>query len=100
MTIKGKGLQEGDALFVLVCRDRQVDDIITVHTTRASADESLDAFLDTYDGKYNFAEDPHSTIDSVVAKNQINKWVRHVLDAHADDGPSATIFETKLRGAT
>lgn len=96
--MKGKGLQEGDVLFVVVCEDRHISDVIGVYATRASADEAVDAFLLAYSGdRYDFQEDEETVAHS---KRMIgNEWVRYVCDPDSDDGPKARIELTKLRGA-
>lgn len=89
----------GDVLFLVVCCDRHIDDVITVHATRASADQAIDAFLDTYGDEYEFEEDPDLIARARIVHGDDDRhgWIRCVRADH-DDGPRARIEATTLRG--
>jgi hypothetical protein len=74
-------------LFVAVLRDRHVDDAITVHATRASADGAVDAFMSAYGDDYGEWHE----------RDLGGNWVRYV-ETDSDDGPKARIERMHLKG--
>lgn len=71
-------------VFVVVCHDRHVDDQISVHATRASADLHVEAFKTLYAAEF----EEHGLVWH-ERNYGAPKWVRCV-QSH-DDGPSARI---------
>lgn len=72
-------------VFVVICHDRHVDDDITVHSTRESADRRLKEFQDIYEG-YEWRNRNYG---------RAHGWLRYV-ESH-DDGPNARIQEMELQ---
>ena len=83
------GLDQVLPVFVAVCEDRHVDDVITVHATRELADEDVERFMDLY-----AADDacPEAAWHEQLCRAP---WVRSVATG-MDDGPKARIEETEL----
>jgi hypothetical protein len=74
-------------VYVVICHDRHVNDMITVHSTREGADRQVEEFKALY-ADYGYVWTERDYGRSVG-------WVRYV-DSH-DDGPKARIEETELR---
>lgn len=78
-------------IFIVVCKDRHVDDVITVHVTRESADSEIERFKSEYerDGLEWHERDYGRKLG----------WVRYVDVDDTGDGPSARIQVSELRGS-
>ena len=78
----------GAELFIAVCHDRHTDDVITVHSTRESADAAVAAFIAKYGDAYG-----EWTEETYACRPP---WVRSVA-SDDDDGPRARIERSVLR---
>jgi len=73
-------------VFIVVCHDRHSGDAITVHATRAGADDRLEEF------RSFFSAIDHQWTERNYGRSQ--GWVRYV-ETH-DDGPRVRIQEVEL----
>jgi hypothetical protein len=82
----------GGEIFLVICKDRHVDVMVSVHATRQSADGAIEAFMASYgeriDPPYQWAERGYGRAQG---------WLRYV-GADNDEGPCAYIERGTLQG--
>lgn len=80
-------IRPGDEIFLVICKDRHVDLMVTAHTTRESADAAIETFKANYGADYRWAERDYG---------RASGWLRYVDGG--GDGPCAYIERSTLRG--
>jgi len=89
MTKESTTIRPGDEIFLVICKDRHVDLVVTAHTTRESADAEIAAFMRAYP-----SIQPCEWFERDYGRSQ--GWLRYV-DA-GDNAPRAYIERSTLRG--
>jgi len=74
-------------IFLVICKDRHVDLMVTAHTTRESAEAAIEAFKAGYGTDYQWIERDYG---------RASGWLRYVDGG--DDGPRAYIERSTLHG--
>ena len=86
-------IRVGGEIFLVICKDRHGDLMVSVHATRQSADDAITALMASYadykiDPPYQWTE---------RAYGRARGWLRYV-DTNRADGPRAYIERTTLQG--
>lgn len=85
-------LDKTATVFVVICYDRHVDDAITVHATRESADAEIEAFKASYADRFSDGSTYawHERAAGQEGFGPRVTWIRYV-GTDLDDGPTARI---------
>jgi hypothetical protein len=79
-------IRPGDEIFLVICKDRHVDLMVSAHTTLESANAAIETFKADYSKDYEWTERDYGRSAG---------WLRYVDGG--EDGPKAYIERSKLR---